>query len=77
MMDNPELLTDDNDKGIERVDSGAEDYAFLMESASIEYTTERKCNLAQVGGKLDDKNYGIGMNKSTQQIILTSGTIVK
>lgn len=34
-----------------------------MESSSILYETERKCNLTQVGDKLDDKNYGIGMRK--------------
>lgn len=37
--------------------------AFLMESSSILYETERKCNLTQVGDVLDDKNYGIGMRK--------------
>lgn len=37
--------------------------AFLMESSSILYETERKCNLTQVGDRLDDKNYGIGMRK--------------
>lgn len=35
-----------------------------MESASIQYEIERKCNLTQVGDELDDKNYGIGMRKS-------------
>lgn len=35
-----------------------------MESSSIEYVTERLCNLTQVGDRLDDKNYGIGMRKS-------------
>lgn len=39
-------------------------YAYLMESVSIEYYTERNCNLTQVGEKLDDKNYGIGMRQS-------------
>lgn len=34
-----------------------------MESSSIQYETERKCNLTQVGTQLDDKNYGIGMRK--------------
>lgn len=67
MMDNPSLLTTDNVQGIDRVYNGIEDYAFIMESASIEYTIERKCNLTQVGAKLDDKNYGIGMSKSNYQ----------
>lgn len=35
------------------------DYAFLMESASIEFLVERNCNLTQIGGLLDNKGYGI------------------
>lgn len=30
-----------------------------MESTSIEYVTERNCELTQVGGMLDTKGYGI------------------
>ena len=62
MEDNAkDVLTDDNDKGKERVLN--EDYAFLMESSSIEYIQERECNLSQVGGQLDSKGYGIAMRK--------------
>lgn len=35
------------------------DYAFLMESASIEFLVERNCNLTQIGSLLDNKGYGI------------------
>lgn len=45
-------------EGIARVLKG--DYAFLMESAMIEYNTQRNCDLIQVGGLLDSKGYGIG-----------------
>ena len=34
-------------------------YAFLMESNSIQYQIERKCDLIQVGKLLDSKGYGI------------------
>ena len=34
-------------------------YAFLMESNSIQYQTERNCQLTQIGGLLDSKGYGI------------------
>ena len=34
-------------------------YAFLMESNSIQYQTERNCELTQIGGLLDSKGYGI------------------
>lgn len=62
MMDNPDLMTSSNPEGLERVQT--EDYAFLMESTSIEYLAERHCDVAQVGGLLDDKGYGIAMPKS-------------
>lgn len=38
-------------------------YAYLMESASIEYIVERQCNLTQIGGLLDNKGYGIATRK--------------
>lgn len=47
-----------------RVKSDDENYAFLMESTSIEYMAERNCDIAQVGGLLDSKGYGIAMKKS-------------
>lgn len=62
MMTHKDLLTKSNDEGLERVSKGG--YAFFMESASIEYYTERHCNLTQVGEQLDDKAYGIAMRKS-------------
>lgn len=62
MMNNKDKLTKSNDEGLERVKKGG--YAFFMESSSIEYYTERTCNLTQVGDQLDDKAYGIGMRKS-------------
>ncbi|KAG9263675.1 glutamate receptor ionotropic, kainate 1 isoform X1 [Astyanax mexicanus] len=36
------------------------DYALLMESSSIEYISQRNCNLTQVGGLIDSKGYGVG-----------------
>lgn len=36
-------------------------YAFLMESTTLEYNVERKCDLMQIGGWLDYKSYGIAM----------------
>ena len=44
--------------GIEWVKEGG--YAFLLESSMNEYTIERNCDLAKVGGLLDSKGYGIG-----------------
>lgn len=51
--------------GIHRVLTS--DYAFLTESTTIEFVTQRNCNLTQIGGLIDSKAYGVGtpMGKST------------
>lgn len=77
MVNNPDVMTANNEEGIDRVYNGEEDYAFLMESSSIEYVTERLCNLTQVGEPLDDKNYGIGMRKSTLEMIYATISLIK
>lgn len=56
----PSVFVESNDKGVERVKKG--EYAFLMESTSIEYIVERECDLYQVGGLLDSKGYFICEN---------------
>ncbi|KAL4709753.1 hypothetical protein ACJJTC_005556 [Scirpophaga incertulas] len=53
----------DNNIGITKVMK--ENYAFLMESTSIEYTIERNCEVTKVGGLLDSKGYGIAMKKNS------------
>lgn len=57
----PDVFTSSNGEGVDRVLKGKGLYAFLMESVSIEYQTNRNCGLMQVGGTLDSKGYGIGM----------------
>lgn len=68
MQANPDCLTPNNDIGVERVVK--EDYAFLMESTSIEYEVERRCELTQVGNLLDNKGYGIVMRKSEKTLVI-------
>lgn len=63
MKENPQYMTSTNNAGVERVEN--ENYAFLMESTSIEYIIERKCTLTQVGSLLDEKGYGIAMRKNS------------
>lgn len=63
MQTHPNANPKDNDIGIARVQN--ENYAFFMESTSIEYVTQRQCDLQQVGGLLDDKGYGIAMPKNS------------
>lgn len=62
MSQHPELLTVDNGQGLDWAKT--DNYAFLMESSSIEYIIERNCDVTQIGGLLDDKGYGIAMRKS-------------
>ncbi|XP_059045609.1 glutamate receptor ionotropic, kainate 2-like [Achroia grisella] len=53
----------DNNSGIQKVVN--EDFAFLMESTSIEYTIQRNCEVTMVGSLLDSKGYGIAMKKNS------------
>ncbi|XP_031766615.2 glutamate receptor ionotropic, kainate 2-like isoform X1 [Galleria mellonella] len=53
----------DNGAGIQKVMN--EDFAFLMESTSIEYTIQRNCDVTMVGSLLDSKGYGIAMKKNS------------
>lgn len=48
-------------EGVERVQRSNGLYAYLMESSTIEFFIERKCDLTQVGGMIDSKGYGIAM----------------
>lgn len=59
---NQDMLTSNNDEGIQRAEE--DNYAYLAESSSIEYIVERHCELTQVGQPLDEKGYGIAMRKS-------------
>lgn len=61
METHPNSMVADNDEGLRRVHN--EDYAYLMESTSLEYYTERICNVTRVGDLIDERNYAIGMRK--------------
>ncbi|KFM75325.1 Glutamate receptor, ionotropic kainate 2, partial [Stegodyphus mimosarum] len=62
----PKNLVGKNPEGKEKVYK--EDYAYLMESAAIEYVTERVCNITQIGGLLDSKGYGIAVKKGNKEL---------
>jgi hypothetical protein len=57
----PSVFVNSNEEGVQRVEKANRKYAFFMESTSIEYQVERRCDLQQVGGTLDSKGYGIGL----------------
>jgi len=61
MMKNPGVLVSTNEEGLHLVKNGG--YAYFMESTTIEYKTERDCEVARVGDLLDSKGYGIAMRK--------------
>ena len=56
---NTKAFTMSNNEGVQRVIDSDGQYAFLMESNSIQYQIERNCDLIQVGKLLDSKGYGI------------------
>ena len=64
---NPTVYTKSNEEGVKRVQKGDGQYAYMMESSSIEYITERYCDLTQVGGHLDSKSYGIALPPGERQ----------
>lgn len=67
----PNVFLKDNEEGIERVkkDNGA--FAYFMESSTINYITQKECDLMAVGPKLDEKSYGIGMPLSMIQFCIS------
>lgn len=60
-MEDHKTYVRSNEEGKDRVEQG--NFAYFMESTSIEYITERNCNLTQIGSPLDSKNYGIATRK--------------
>ena len=62
-----EVMVTSNQAGIDKVLQEQGDYAFFMESTTIEYQTERDCRLQQIGGKLDSKSYGIALPQGSNQ----------
>lgn len=61
VFDRNEIHENLNWTGVERVKRSGRMYAYFMESAPLKYITHRECNLTQVGGLLDSKEYAIGM----------------
>uniref|UniRef100_A0A1I8I3N7 Glutamate receptor n=1 Tax=Macrostomum lignano TaxID=282301 RepID=A0A1I8I3N7_9PLAT len=66
MRSRKHLKTATTMEAIERVKRGG--YAFLMESAMIEYHIERQCNLVQIGGLIDSKGYGLGIRPNREEL---------
>ncbi|XP_023222589.1 glutamate receptor ionotropic, kainate 2-like isoform X1 [Centruroides sculpturatus] len=59
----PKVFVSSNDKGKERVKKG--NYAFFMESTSIDYAIVSDCGLMKIGDSLDEKSYAIATPKGS------------
>jgi len=70
IMKDPQVLVKSNEDGLKLVKKG--DYAYFMESTSIEYKTERNCEVTKVGEELDSKGYGIAMRKGVYHVLWSS-----
>lgn len=68
----PSTFVSSYEEGIRRAKE--ENYAFIMESASTEYITERDCDLQRVGHVIDYQLLGVmfpkGNGKSTENTYL-------
>ncbi|KAG1665520.1 Glutamate receptor ionotropic, kainate 2 [Nymphon striatum] len=71
----PSVFTKSGKEGIQRVLDG--NYAYLMEVTSIEYITERNCDLTQIGTPLDSKGYGIATPQGSPYQQLISSAILQ
>lgn len=67
MNSDPDSWVTTNREGIDRVKNST-NYAFLMESTTLQYETARDCNITQIGGLLDSKGYGIAVGKTNNII---------
>ncbi|VEL14486.1 unnamed protein product [Protopolystoma xenopodis] len=56
-----EVFVNSTQDGVTKVRQG--NYAFILESTWNEYYVQRDCRLMQVGGMLDSKGYGIGLQQ--------------
>uniref|UniRef100_A0A914WHL9 Uncharacterized protein n=1 Tax=Plectus sambesii TaxID=2011161 RepID=A0A914WHL9_9BILA len=59
-----QVFVKNNEQGVARVLS--DNYAYLMESTSLEYEVQQNCNLTHVGGVLGSKGYGIALEKRSE-----------
>lgn len=64
----PSVFVSTYEEGTKRVKEG--NFAFLMESTTLDYVVQRDCNLTQIGGLLDSKGYGIGTPKGIFYVII-------
>lgn len=66
MEANPEVFVKTVEEGIEKVKKSKGKYAFLLESPTNEYISNRKpCDTMKVGPNLNSKGFGIATPKNS------------
>ncbi|KAI9550316.1 hypothetical protein GHT06_007599 [Daphnia sinensis] len=73
----PSVFVKNTKEGVERVQRSNGQYAFFMESTSIEFFTERRCDLIQIGVPMDSKGYGIAMRPGSPFRAVLSQAVLK
>ncbi|WKX90931.1 hypothetical protein Q1695_009628 [Nippostrongylus brasiliensis] len=63
-MKNRDVFVKDNREGVEM--AIRKNFAYLMESTSLEFEVSQNCNLTQIGGVLGSKGYGIALQKKSE-----------
>uniref|UniRef100_A0A0K0CX59 PBPe domain-containing protein n=1 Tax=Angiostrongylus cantonensis TaxID=6313 RepID=A0A0K0CX59_ANGCA len=62
-MKNRDVFVHDNREGVEMAIK--RNFAYLMESTSLEFEISQNCNLTQIGGVLGSKGYSIALEKKS------------
>ncbi|KAB0792649.1 hypothetical protein PPYR_14608 [Photinus pyralis] len=57
----PSPFVSSNPEGVKKVLNKNQEYAFFMESSTLEYERNKECELIKIGDWLDSKGYGIAM----------------
>ncbi|XP_072764014.1 glutamate receptor ionotropic, kainate 2 [Anoplolepis gracilipes] len=73
----PSVFEDTNKEGVDRVVKSKRQYAFLMESTTIEYELERNCDIEKIGGLIDNKGYGIALPRNSPYRTPINAAILK
>lgn len=61
LKEKPSVFVENSEEGKDKVIQFKGKFAFFAETAVIDYFKHRDCNLTQIGGRLDTKEYGIAM----------------
>ncbi|CAL1681831.1 unnamed protein product [Lasius platythorax] len=72
----PSVFTKDNKEGVDRVMKSKRQYAFLIESTTLEYQMERNCEIEKIGGLIDNKGYGIALPRNSPYRTPINGAIL-